>query len=507
MPQLVLPYPDFVAGTKILSSQVDANNSAITTWANGNIDDINIKAAAGIVRSKLAATEPATVAHSARGTATSTGNFDSFDVELLTSVWDGTAAQTRKMGLRTKVTSLTAYKLALLDNAGTEVASVDQTGTFAGANLLLGGGSQLQRLTVTEGNVHIGRTGGASLTLADHLNTAAIVGIPEAGVGTHLAFNTGGVEKARLTSAGNFGVGTTNPTAKLEVNGTIKAGDMTTGNLTAPALIVSGLTGATAASRYVGATTSGAPASGTFAVGDYVIDQGGIVWVCTTAGSPGVWRAQLATPSESVQGDILIRDASSWTRLPPGTSGQVLKTQGSAANPIWGDAATGSMTKIAETILAADAASISFSSIPGTYRHLRLKLLARSTNAVLNTILWIRLNGDSAANYWAQHISSTSTNLSASNEAGVGGWSFNVPGANAPASVAAGIDLLILDYARTQWEKTGISHSMLRDTSTSSNVRTSARWWAQTAAVTSLQIVPDTGNLALGTIATLYGVS
>jgi hypothetical protein len=62
-----------------------------------------------------------------------------------------------------------------------------------------------------------------------------------------------------------------------------------TGNVSAPAHIASGLTGATAASRYVGATTSGAPASGAFVVGDFVIDQTAKIWVCTTAGSPGTW--------------------------------------------------------------------------------------------------------------------------------------------------------------------------------------------------------------------------
>lgn len=51
------------------------------------------------------------------------------------------------------------------------------------------------------------------------------------------------------------------------------------------------LTGATAATRYVGATTSGAPASGTFAVGDLIIDQTGKVYVCTVAGTPGTWVA------------------------------------------------------------------------------------------------------------------------------------------------------------------------------------------------------------------------
>lgn len=56
-----------------------------------------------------------------------------------------------------------------------------------------------------------------------------------------------------------------------------------------------GLTGATQATRYVGATTSGAPVSGTFAVGDFIIDRTGKVYVCTTAGSPGSWTLASGT--------------------------------------------------------------------------------------------------------------------------------------------------------------------------------------------------------------------
>lgn len=61
------------------------------------------------------------------------------------------------------------------------------------------------------------------------------------------------------------------------------------GLLPSDAISAGGLTGATAASRYVGATASGAPASGTFAVGDYIVDQTGSFWICTTAGTPGTW--------------------------------------------------------------------------------------------------------------------------------------------------------------------------------------------------------------------------
>ena len=62
-----------------------------------------------------------------------------------------------------------------------------------------------------------------------------------------------------------------------------------TGEVVAPDFKVSGLTGATAATRYVGGTTNGAPTSGTFAVGDFIVDQTATIWVCTTAGTPGTW--------------------------------------------------------------------------------------------------------------------------------------------------------------------------------------------------------------------------
>ncbi len=78
-----------------------------------------------------------------------------------------------------------------------------------------------------------------------------------------------------------------------------------TGNVSAPAHIAAGLTGATAASRYVGATASGAPASGTFSVGDYIIDQTGKVWVCTGAGTPGTWtQASGGVTLDSTAADI-----------------------------------------------------------------------------------------------------------------------------------------------------------------------------------------------------------
>ena len=62
-----------------------------------------------------------------------------------------------------------------------------------------------------------------------------------------------------------------------------------------PYLTVTGVGNATASTRFVGATASGAPTSGTFAVGDFIIDQTGTIWVCTTAGTPGTWTTTISS--------------------------------------------------------------------------------------------------------------------------------------------------------------------------------------------------------------------
>lgn len=65
-----------------------------------------------------------------------------------------------------------------------------------------------------------------------------------------------------------------------------------------------GLPGATAPSRWVGSTASGAPATGTFQVGDFVTSGDGNVRVCTAAGSPGTWVTSGGAPSGPAGGAL-----------------------------------------------------------------------------------------------------------------------------------------------------------------------------------------------------------
>jgi len=72
------------------------------------------------------------------------------------------------------------------------------------------------------------------------------------------------------------------------------------------AIGATGLPGATAASRHAGATASGAPTSGTFAVGDFIVDQSGAMWVCTVAGTPGTWQLSGVSVNENIAGKNFI---------------------------------------------------------------------------------------------------------------------------------------------------------------------------------------------------------
>lgn len=59
---------------------------------------------------------------------------------------------------------------------------------------------------------------------------------------------------------------------------------------TSPTIIASGVgSSSNTPTRYVGGTTSGAPTSGTYVAGDFVVSHDGHVYICTATGTPGTW--------------------------------------------------------------------------------------------------------------------------------------------------------------------------------------------------------------------------
>ena len=81
----------------------------------------------------------------------------------------------------------------------------------------------------------------------------------------------------------------TSPSAGGVTSFNTRTGAVVPANADYLAVASGGLTGAVQATRYVGGTTNGAPTTGTFAVGDFIIDATASIWICTTAGTPGTW--------------------------------------------------------------------------------------------------------------------------------------------------------------------------------------------------------------------------
>ena len=119
----------------------------------------------------------------------------------------------------------------------------------------------------------------------------------------------------------------------------------------------------------------GAYAGGTAYVVDDVVSYNGSSYVCilastgnlptvtanwdlmSQAGTNGTNGTDL-TSTLTTQGDLVYRDGSGLQRLGAGTSGQVLQTGGTGANPSWVDTSGGDMVKLATGTLSSSSTSI-----------------------------------------------------------------------------------------------------------------------------------------------------
>ena len=161
---------------------------------------------------------------------------------------------------------------------------------------------------------------------------------------------------------------------------------------------------------------------------------------------------------------------------------------------------------IQEQVLTSTASTITFSSIPQTYKHLQLRVTARSDNAAEFTSLTLRCNGVSTASYSYHELYGvgSGTPTSTGNSAATAyswGWQ---SGANAPAGVFSGSIMDILDYSNTTTNKTmrtlnGMYGSSFYRTYFTSGV------FLSTAAISSLTIATGSGSFQIGSRFSLYG--
>ena len=169
----------------------------------------------------------------------------------------------------------------------------------------------------------------------------------------------------------------------------------------------------------------------------------------------------------------------------------------------------GALSHLTEVTLAADTATITFSSIPQTARHLRLVVYGRSTNASLSDALLVRFNGDSTGSYDRQRLEANAGVVAASELFSQTSIALNyLPGATATAGCASHVSIEIPDYARSNWQKAVTATIAEKAGSTSGFMIMGlyAGFWRSGAAITSITLSCG-ANLAAGTVATLYGLT
>jgi len=169
----------------------------------------------------------------------------------------------------------------------------------------------------------------------------------------------------------------------------------------------------------------------------------------------------------------------------------------------------GVVRPIAEVTLGAATASISFTAIAADWSHLLVEVDARGDTAAVTTDLYVRLNGDTGANYDTQQFNA---NAGASNPAESLAQTVirlgQIPAASAPANLFSHRDIVISSYASTTREKVVTMRGSLKYGTATGNMQMLAHsgFWRSAAAITSVTLLLAAGNFVAGTRATLYGM-
>jgi hypothetical protein len=148
-------------------------------------------------------------------------------------------------------------------------------------------------------------------------------------------------------------------------------------------------------------------------------------------------------------------------------------------------------------------ATVEFTSIPSTYKHLQLRGIQRKTgDATSNPIIF---NNDSGANYSLHFLSGNGSSAGAYGEANTNyGWIYTPSSAN-PSDIFGAFVMDILDYQNTTKYKT-VRILNGYDFNGSGQIILHSFAWRNTAAISSIKITPGAGNHAQYSSFALYGI-
>jgi len=158
------------------------------------------------------------------------------------------------------------------------------------------------------------------------------------------------------------------------------------------------------------------------------------------------------------------------------------------------------------TVGSGGAANIEFTSIPGTYQHLQIRMFYKDTAAVNDVIVGMQLNTDAGSNYSRHSLTGTGAAASASGSASATSMLLGYQlGASSSANIFSVAVIDIVDYANTS-KNTTVRSLTGADRNGFGEIRLMSGAWFNTSAVTSIKLLTGQTNFAEYSTAALYGV-
>jgi hypothetical protein len=165
---------------------------------------------------------------------------------------------------------------------------------------------------------------------------------------------------------------------------------------------------------------------------------------------------------------------------------------------------TSTYTPIATNTLGTAAATVTFSSISGTYTDLVLVAQVRSARAAADDSLYIQVNGDTGSNYSVTDLKGRAGVASSSRATSQTKMvvANNIVAASGTANVFDPVINHFMNYSNSTTNKTVLS----RASSAEQEVAALVNLWRSTSAITQIVIYCASANIAAGSTFTLYGI-
>ena len=173
-------------------------------------------------------------------------------------------------------------------------------------------------------------------------------------------------------------------------------------------------------------------------------------------------------------------------------------------------ASTSSYESIASATGTGSSATITFSSIPSTYKHLQFRWIMRSTFASSSAItLKIQLNSDTGSNYAYHSLNADGAAVSASGSSSQSDIRITtgMAGNSMTANIVGTGIIDIQDYASTTKTKTLKSFSGIDTNTTTGQIGMSSGLWNSTSAMNSITFTANNGSFGTTTQIALYGIA